>query len=506
VNTSKKTKTMGQSLFVGGDFEESQFLYLIPFIHGYLQKSETSEIIFEHQPSKRILESQEIANILRRYQVRYLISNRFRKLKTIYRFFIFGLGFKSFYLAVKSYRRKYLDDFDWYTYQLIHSIIDQARISSKDGKIKPSLLSIYKASLVTVASSRTAKQLVEDSFVHTAILGHTVYRSRAMLAEFRTHSHVKIIAQAANTLYTLASQSDRSWSILTNQEAYAFTSQLDTLAVSNYWAERLEGRAKYFDAANAYHGGGREKEAIPNNLVFLHVFRDSPFNHLDRDRIFFDYVEWMIQTLDILESSREAWLIRAHPSAERWGENQERWLSSISRQLKKGNLPSNVFLDLGGTSNLSLLKRAKRVITYHGSVHLEAGCLGKKPIVISETTVSSIRPDLIHKPGSLEAYASLMLIDSESSEFQLSSEGANTYKSLLYIKENLLGFGENLGSLPLYRGDPGDAFERNFVSMLSKTPELSSMFEFVGREFSNGLSRTVNFNFLSKFTAIMNQS
>jgi hypothetical protein len=99
-----------------------------------------------------------------------------------------------------------------------------------------------------------------------------------------------------------------------------------------------------------------------------------------------------------------------------------------------------------------------------------------------------------------------MLIDSESSEFQLSSEGANTYKSLLYIKENLLGFGENLGSLPLYRGDPGDAFERNFVSMLSKTPELSSMFEFVGREFSNGLSRTVNFNFLSKFTAIMNQS
>ncbi len=491
------------ALFIGGDFEESQFLYLIPFIHGYLkEQNPCSIIIFEHQLSQRLLDTEEIADILSHYEVRYLIPLRNKRLKTLYRFFIYGLGLESIWLAAKTYGRN-IKNLNWHSYQMIHSVLDQSRIISKDGKVKPSFVSRYKSALIAVASMRTARNLVDYRQVHTVVLGHTVYRSRAMLAEFRKYKHVKVIAQASNVLYTLGAQSDRSWSIITPKEVLALTTQLDSDVVQRYWSFRREGQSAYFDAKNAYNGAKVAPGSLPKNLIFLHVFRDSAFNYLDRSRLFFDYVDWILHTLDILESSRETWLIRLHPSANRWGEDQEKWLVAISRQLSAGKLPSNVFLDKGGYSNLSLIESSSRVVTYHGSVHLEAGSLGIKPITISETTMGGVSPESVHKPKSLEEYKNLLLMDSQSSDFRLDNQQKSKYQALLYIRENMLGFREHLGSMPLYRGDSKDVFDKNFKSVLSRMPSLKSKFEKLGYEFSKGLDRSVHFDFQSKFTAFM---
>ena len=57
----------------------------------------------------------------------------------------------------------------------------------------------------------------------------------------------------------------------------------------------------------------------------LHIFREtSPFTNIDRERIFSDYYTWVVETLKILRKSKEKWIIRKHPSAERWGEKSKK--------------------------------------------------------------------------------------------------------------------------------------------------------------------------------------
>ena len=50
----------------------------------------------------------------------------------------------------------------------------------------------------------------------------------------------------------------------------------------------------------------------------LHIFKDSPFTNIDRNRIFADYYVWVLETLKIISQSKEKWVIRKHPSADRW--------------------------------------------------------------------------------------------------------------------------------------------------------------------------------------------
>ena len=50
-----------------------------------------------------------------------------------------------------------------------------------------------------------------------------------------------------------------------------------------------------------------KKNDILENVIMLHVFRDSPFTNLDRSRIFPDYYTWVVETLKIVENSKENW-------------------------------------------------------------------------------------------------------------------------------------------------------------------------------------------------------
>ena len=50
----------------------------------------------------------------------------------------------------------------------------------------------------------------------------------------------------------------------------------------------------------------------------LHTFRDSPFNTIDTNRIFADYIEWAIYTFSSIVQSKERWSIRVHPSSVFW--------------------------------------------------------------------------------------------------------------------------------------------------------------------------------------------
>ena len=65
-------------------------------------------------------------------------------------------------------------------------------------------------------------------------------------------------------------------------------------------------------------------------MIFLHVFKDSPYSCIDKKRIFGDYFDWFVSTLRIIGSPNEEWQIRIHPSSKKWGEDQKK-LSIIQK-------------------------------------------------------------------------------------------------------------------------------------------------------------------------------
>ena len=45
----------------------------------------------------------------------------------------------------------------------------------------------------------------------------------------------------------------------------------------------------------------------------LHIFRDSPFIHLDKRRIFLNYIEWINETIKILKKQIKIGILKFIP-------------------------------------------------------------------------------------------------------------------------------------------------------------------------------------------------
>ena len=136
----------------------------------------------------------------------------------------------------------------------------------------------------------------------------------------------------------------------------------------------------------------------------LHIFKDSPFTNIDRNRIFADYYVWVLETLKIISQSKEKWVIRKHPSADRWGEDQKKIINEIFFKIFRDKIPKNIVFENNEKSNLSQLRLAKRLVTFSGNSHLEAACFGIKPIIISKTTLCSFEKELYFKPQTYTDY------------------------------------------------------------------------------------------------------
>ena len=72
---------------------------------------------------------------------------------------------------------------------------------------------------------------------------------------------------------------------------------------------------------------------------FLVIFKDSSFDDIDIKRIFPDYYSWVVETLKIVKDSKETWILRKHPSADRWGENQKKIINDIFNDVFDGKKP-----------------------------------------------------------------------------------------------------------------------------------------------------------------------
>jgi|LakMenEpi03Aug12_release.lakeMendotaPanAssembly.Ray.scaffolds.fasta_scaffold11494_11 hypothetical protein len=449
---------MNNKIFIGKDFIASQYLWVIPIIDGFCKKLKIKEIVLEKRIPDNVYSLSIIKKILNDYNLIIVEDNLslWRKYNLKYLVILFTkffLIFKFFLRIHKSYLLK--KKYSYRSIQISHGIWDYINYNLKEKNLKKNfflkiisvILSIYKLDLINYIFNKYPN-------IKYAFLGHSVYQSRIALAELRSLG-VKIISQASFNLHFQRNNKDVSWSEITLDFYKKIIKIIKKKNIEIYWKKRISGRGNYEDSRLALFNK-KNKYTINSNYIFLHIFKDSPFNIIDRSRIFADYFDWIINTLNIIKKTNQNWSIRIHPSSKRWGEDQILILNKILNDNLSLEERKFFFIDNSYFSNVDVFKNIKKAVTFSGTAHLEIACFGIKPIVISRVSSENINNQLFLKPKTISEYKDLLLTDSNSSIFKLNKAAIKTAKNLIFIRENISRLKKDLNSFELYKNDNQD--------------------------------------------------
>ena len=455
----KLTKsTTDKSLYLGGGLRDHQILYMIPIIIGTCKKHKIKKIIFEKKISNKILDIKLIKKILKEYEIVYeddLYSEGSKILR------ISNLIFFIFLFFIKSFFKKetLLNKNDnWFHSQIKHSLWDTGIRNNKIAFDRIELKSRIRSSQLIALKYLKTKKLIENNVV-IAFVQHVVYQYRASLALLRQKA--KVIVQNKNVLVLQSKNKDFGFKYLDKKIFNKSKKFISNNEIEKYWKKFLKGNSEYMEARNASRIKDKKK-IVSQNVLMLHVFRDSPFTTLDRSRIFPDYYSWVVETLKIIKNSKEKWLIRSHPSATRWGENQDEIIKQIFKKYFNNKIPKNIKYEKNKNSNISQFKKSKRVVTFAGNSHLEVACFGIKPIIISNTTLCDYGKKLCFQPKTLKDYELLLLGSSNSKKFRLTKERVKFCKRIIYLIQCCINFGNDVNSFHVFKSDPKSLFIRLF--------------------------------------------
>ncbi|QWE24993.1 hypothetical protein FD977_01665 [Polynucleobacter sp. AP-Elch-400A-B2] len=471
-----------RNVFIGGRWMDSQLLYLIPIVDGYCKEKKIDTIYFERKNIKKIQENEIINSILKNYNViycprdSYFLLRSFRKPLRVAIFIIKKMALK---------RADLLGNQDWHSSQIEHGIWDLSVNYSPDGCLNPTFFNKFRSIIKSLTAIDKAGWLLESG-TQAAFLGHTVYDMRSLLAVLR--ERISVFSHSAYHIYRLPKLYDLSATRFEINFLENALGEIDDNAVKQYWDNRLNGYSAYEDVNAARDKPPLSLINVNENIIMLHIFRDSPFNYIEPSRIFADYIDWINHTLGIIAKAKSNWVIKFHPSAGRWGENQKVWVDSILRR-SNISLPNNVSIDTE-TSNFEMLKNAKKIITYAGTSHLEASAFGIKPIVIDGTTLDDYCPFSVHKPKNIKEYEDL-INEPYSEFFKQKLDVVNFSKQLIYIREIYSNLRSEVGGLTVYRGDIQDVFDRDFELTAGKVKNHLAFLNRLGGEFAKGLMHTV---------------
>jgi hypothetical protein len=488
-----------KSIYCGGGFLDNQLLWIIPIIDGYCEANKIKTIIFERKLSDRLLKNTHLSLLVKKYQIINLKDNNscLQLLNIVFFFFI--NFFKIIYYSLIINRKIILDkNLSWKKVQIYHSIWDTSFFYLKDGDLNPNFFHKLKSSLRIFMNIYYAYYLKKKK-VFAAIMNHSVYSARAMIAIFR-ESDIKIIIQANHSLYLLPLLFDNSWSIFDKKILIKLRKKKILKSSISYWNGRLKGHGNYEDAKIAFKKKSYKINHNVNNIIFLHIFRDSPFNVIDRNRIFSDYVDWIDKTLRILKYSKEDWIIRPHPNFKRWGENSYKTYKEILNKIANNNDLKNVKYLNDKIPNIDLLKKAKRILTFSGTVHVEAACLGIKPIVISDCTLSnSSSGRFVFKPKNLNQYKNLLLANSNSSIFKLNNRQRRESIFMLFIRESIVSLRKELDAISIYRSDSDKIRDCEFNNIYKNLDKKKYFLKETGKSLGSVTRNAISQKYLKYF-------
>lgn len=204
--------------------------------------------------------------------------------------------------------------------------------------------------------------------------------------------------------------------------------ELDDEKVDIYYHNRISGSSNYEDANRAFRPTKNTfiyKDAV---VMYLHIFRDTPFHTFEKDRIFFEYTDWVFSTVEYCVNNKIKIVLKMHPSAAVWGEDQFAWLYKIL-----GTLMNSIYVHTDNQSSnfYDVFASCKSVVTFSGNVKYEYAMFGKKPLVIMSGQNDFITGKLFTKPKTRADYFSLLHADARP----LSEDDVRLAKNVVYYLE-----------------------------------------------------------------------
>ncbi len=490
----KKIKTV----FIGGGFLNQQYPWLIPIIDKYCKNKKINQIIFETLPSKDILENKYYNKIFKSYKILKLEEALpfFLKIKLVRFFLVVPIAFfYSFFIK----RQKILENTNWTKSQFRHAVWDTAANISKHPKeiINPGFKIKFYSSIKNFETKLVAKYLIEKN-LSAVFLNHCVYFYRTLLSEFRKEKKIKTYIQANYTVFRQNEFRDNNENILSKSNLIKLKKVISNKNIDNYWKKRINGNAVYSLANDASNLKKISKLKVPNNVLMLHIFKDSPYSIIDKNRIFKDYVDWLKFTLNVISKSDEVWGIKFHPSAHRWGENSHKIFNEFISEMFQSKIPKNFFLINKEFSNYKIFKKSKRIVTFWGTCHLESAAFGLKPIIIRDVQLSAFDKSSVIKPKNLNEYKS-KLLTKNLNEFKLTKTQMNNARFLIFIREKVLNFINDIDQHWIMRGDSQKHINKNFLKTIKNIKKYENFLKQNATLLTSNFSHTLSKKYIKYF-------
>ena len=487
---------MKKYIYVGGGFDPQTLIYLAPIIKGYTKNKKYNILIekkdfynFIKNLKKKNLKLQEYYNLQNiilfntsEIRFKYIISVLLKIIKNI--FFFYKLIFFFSYLDKKNLNSIFY-----------HSFLDSCFQSLKEKNLKPNLYLRVKNLFKLLLVEASTTDIIKTYKINTVFLAHSVYHHRIKLEIFRKKK-IKIFIHANQCIFRQPQNKDIEWSFISKKLFSKISKKFKKETINKFWKKRLSGDLDDPDYLKASKIKQNNKYITPNNVVFLHVFKDSPFASIDKKRIFFNYYHWIIETLKILKNSPEKWSIRIHPNAGVWGENSIAILDEIKKKYYNGKLPSNIVIDNKLTSNLNVFEKFSRCVTFNGTAGLEASCYGVKPIIIANNTLSELNKNYVIKPKTIHEYKKFLLKNSNDHYFKQDKKAIEESKILLFSVYNILTFRKDLNINPVFRKTALRIINQQFINSIKSVRLNFDKLFYCGNLLKNKKNRTLSFKYL----------
>ena len=260
-----------KSVFLGGALTDSQYLFTFPIVDGYCKKKKINKIILEKELSPKVKNNKIIKDIIKNYEIEYLFYNNYKILRTtnILIFQLFKVCY--FFLKILFFR----PNKDYLKNQYLHAIWDTALRQMNDNELQPSLINIL-ISIIKVLNAGNYSKTIISKNCHAAFMGHNVYTHKVIVAEL-IKSKVNVYCQVLYSYYK-KNISENFWGTVELKELKRIKKKN---VIEKYFKNKLLGKGNYEDSNLASLKKYRKKNSyFPRNVIFLHIFRDSPLEEL----------------------------------------------------------------------------------------------------------------------------------------------------------------------------------------------------------------------------------
>jgi len=452
-------KSKEKCILVTSDFVESQYLWLIPILEGFLQKQKINKIIFEKKFSNTLMKDIYVKKFIKKYNILFVNENKFLRIIKIIPMIITNLKdilIKTiFFKNLMNYKNQ-----SWYELQINHGIWDYVNLHIDEKNFKKNIKNKLTSIILNYEKINFSQKIIKQHNLKYAFMGHSVYTSRSLFASLRINN-IKVFTQASFNIYGQDKLNDNNWGDIKKKKFNSINKKKSFINDSkNYWKSRTQGRGSYEDSKIAAISSTKKKLEI-RNFVFLHIFKDSPFNTIDNTRIFIDYFDWISSTIKIISKSDEIWEFRFHPSHKKWGENQKYIFDTLLR-INLINDNNNIYYDFSKNSNNEIFKVANKIVTFSGTSQYEAVANGIKPIIISSSPLYKFDQDVVHKPRSIRQYEKLLL-SKDLTLFKNSENKILLARNMIFFRENILRIKDMVGGIDTYRNDSLKIFNNNYI-------------------------------------------